>query len=347
MSPPSKAINRSDILRVATSPSNRSDDKDHNKSGQGTAYHQAVPIDAVIDQPSNTTPVVAYTGGQVLVTAPVTIDQEIGPTLVRYFFAIEALEGVPDIELLLAFAWDAYNRQEYWQASVSAIAVLFKILKSVNIAVKFTMDTTQSNTPGLGTLIQPSHVQEACASLAVHAPTGPTTVNMFTISTISRVASNVTHGAVIASPTGAGTAPHTGPYYTNSTTPSYTVHAVYTWGPFSRALRPQALDSFGNWLRYALHMMAEFSSRSFIDRDYVPPYGQFPYLLVIRSLLHGLIIAAEGRMLETMHLIHSLCKLCFDDVAYLKLIVTIDLKLPFLLGPTAPPNDLVCTVAIT
>jgi hypothetical protein len=94
-------------------------------------------------------------------------------------------------------------------------------------------------------------------------------------------------------------------------------------------------------------MMAEYSSRSFIDRDYVPPYGQFPYLLVVRPLLHGLIVAAEGRMLEMMHLIHSLCKLCFDDVAYSKLIVTIDLKLPFLLGPIAPPNNLVCTVAIT
>jgi hypothetical protein len=229
MSPPSKAINQSDILHLARSFSNRSDDEGRNNSDDhGTVYHQAVPIDVVIDQPSNATPAVAYAGSQVLVTAPVTIDQEMSPALGRYFFAIEALEGAPDIELLLAFAWDAYKRQEYWQASVSAIAVLFKILKSVNIAVKFTMDTTQSNTPGLGTLIQPSHVQEACASLAVHAPTGPTTINMFTISTHSRVASDVTHGAVIVPSTGAGTAPHTGPHYTNSTTPSYTVHAVYT-----------------------------------------------------------------------------------------------------------------------
>jgi hypothetical protein len=225
MSPPSNAINRSDILRVATSLSVHSDDGGHNNNGQGTVYHQAVPID---DQSSYTTPAVTYTGGQVLVTAPINIDQDIGPALGRYFFAIEALEGVPDIELLLAFALDAYKRQEYWQASVSAIAVLFKILKSVNIAVKFTMDTAQSNTPGLGTLLQPSHVEEPCASLTVHAPTEPTTINMFTISTHSRVASDVTHGAVIVSPTEAGTAPHTGPYYTNSTTPSYTVHAVYT-----------------------------------------------------------------------------------------------------------------------
>jgi hypothetical protein len=93
--------------------------------------------------------------------------------------------------------------------------------------------------------------------------------------------------------------------------------------------------------------MAESSSRSFIDRDHAPPYGQFPYLLVILSLLHGLIDAAEGRMLETMHLIHSLCKPCSGDVVCLKLIVTIDLKLLFLLGPTALPNDSVCTVAIT
>jgi hypothetical protein len=93
--------------------------------------------------------------------------------------------------------------------------------------------------------------------------------------------------------------------------------------------------------------MAESSSRSFVDRDYVSPYGQFPCLLVIHSLLHGLFVATEGRMLETMHLIHSLFKLCFDDVVYLKLIVTIDLELPFLPGPTAPPNDSVCTIAIT
>jgi hypothetical protein len=85
-------------------------------------------------------------------------------------------------------------------------------------------------------------------------------------------------------------------------------------------------------------MMAESSSRSFIDRDYVPPYGQFPYLPVIRLLLHGLTVAAEGRMLETMHLIHSLCKLCFDDVVYLKLIIAGNHDLPLLLGQTAPKN---------
>jgi hypothetical protein len=225
MSPPSNAIDRSDILRVATSLSVHSDDGGHNNDGQGTVYHQTVPID---DQSSYTTPAVTYTGGQVLVTAPANIDQEIDPAFSRYYFAVELLEGAPDIDLLAIFALDAYRRQQYWQASVSAIAVLLKILKSVNIAVKFTMDTSQSNTQGLGTLLQPSHVQEACASLAVHAPTEPLTINMFTISTHSRVASDVTHGAVIVSPTGAGTAPHTGPYHINSTTPSYTVHAVYT-----------------------------------------------------------------------------------------------------------------------
>jgi hypothetical protein len=90
--------------------------------------------------------------------------------------------------------------------------------------------------------------------------------------------------------------------------------------------------------------MAEFSSRSFIDRDYVPPYCQFPYLLVIRSLLHGLIIAAEGRMLETMPLIHSLSKQDTDLSNCLGLIITVILYLAFLLGPTAPLNDTVCTV---
>jgi hypothetical protein len=224
-SPPNNAINRSYILRVATSPSVHSDDGGHNNHGQGTVYYQAVPID---DQSSYTTPAVTYTGGQVLVTAPANIDQEIDPAFSRYCFAVELLEGAPDIDLLAIFALDAYRRQQYWQASVSAIAVLLKILKSVNIAVKFTVDTAPSNTPGLVTLLQPSHVQEACASLAVHAPTEPTTITIFTISSHSRVANDVTLEAVIVSSTGAGTAPHTGRYYTNSTSPSYTINAVYT-----------------------------------------------------------------------------------------------------------------------
>jgi hypothetical protein len=228
MSPLSNTINWSDISCIANSFSNHSDDGGRNNNGQSTVYRQAVPIDAVIDQPSNTTSAVAYTSNQARITVPVNIDQEIGSPFSHYCFGVEVLEGAPDIDLLVIFALEAYGRQEYWLASVSTIAVLLKLLKSVNIAVKFTLDNSQTNTPGLGTSLQSSHVQEACASLAVHVPTEPTTITMFTISTHSRVASDVTHGAVIVSPTGAGTAPHTGPYYTNSTTPSYTVHAVYT-----------------------------------------------------------------------------------------------------------------------
>jgi hypothetical protein len=223
-----KATSGSYVTCVVSSFSTYSDHGRDNSDDQDTMRHHIVPPDIGIDQSSNTTSAVAYTSNQALITVPVNIDHEIGPAFSRYYFAVEVLEGAPDIDLLVVFALEAYGRQQYWLASVSAIAVLLKILKSVNIAVKFTTDTTQSSAPSLGTLLQPSHVQEACASLAVHAPTGLATINMFTISTHSRVASDVTHGAVIVPSIGAGTAPHTGPYYTNSTTPSYTVHAVYT-----------------------------------------------------------------------------------------------------------------------
>jgi hypothetical protein len=49
-------------------------------------------------------------------------------------------------------------------------------------------------------------------------------------------------------------------------------------------------------------------------------------------------------MLETMPLIHSLSKQDTDLSNCLGLIITVILYLAFLLGPTAPLNDTVCTV---
>jgi hypothetical protein len=229
MTTPRKATNRSDSVRVTTSTSTYSDDEGVSDPGQDSMHHDTTPLDAAIDQPFITNTAVASASSHGPVTAFSNIDQEIGSAFGRYYFAVEVLEGAPDVELLVVFALEAYRRRQYWLASVSAIAILLKILKSVNIAVKFTQDTSPTNTSGLGTLLQPSHVQEACASIAVFAPSEPTmTTNIFTIFTHSLIASDISHGAVIVPSTGAGTAPHTGHYYTNSTTPSYTVHAVYT-----------------------------------------------------------------------------------------------------------------------
>jgi hypothetical protein len=223
MTTPSKATNRSDSVRVTTSMSTYDDDDDEavNDHGQGSMHHDTTPLDAAIDQLSITNTAVASASSHAPVTASANIDQEIGSAFGRYYFAVEVLEGAPDVDLLAVFALDAYRRRQYWQASVSAIAVLFKILKGVNVVVKFTLDTSPTNTSSLGTLLQPSHVQEACASIAVSAPTQPTTTNIFTIFTRSLVASDVSHGAVTVPSTGAGPAPHQRPYYTNSTTPSH------------------------------------------------------------------------------------------------------------------------------
>jgi hypothetical protein len=221
MTTSSKATSGSDSVCVTTSTSTYNDDEGVTDHGQDSMHHDIPPLYAATDQPSITNTAVASARCHAPTIASTNIDQEIGSAFGRYYFAVEVLEGAPDVDLLVVFALEAYRRRQYWLASVSAIAILLKILKSVNIAVKFTQDTSPINTPGLGTTLQPSHVQEACASIAVLAPSVPTTTNIFTIFTHSLVASDVSHGAVTASPTGAGAAPHQRPFYTNSTTPSY------------------------------------------------------------------------------------------------------------------------------
>jgi hypothetical protein len=65
------------------------------------------------------------------------------------------------------------------------------------------------------------------------------------------------------------------------------------------------------------------------------------YLLTTHSFLYGLLIAADYRLLEMTHLPYSYP----DHSNRFKLIITATLDFPFLLGPTAPPNDSVFIVA--
>jgi len=148
-------------------------------------------------------------------------DKDTSP-FASYCLTVEALEGIVDIVLTATVALNALDRQEYWQASFGALAVLSKALKALNMIVNFVSDAEKSKVVWTYGTTAPSQVHEAHASLAVFAPTRPTTI--YTLISHIPVASD-THGAVIASQ--AGAAPTQGSNRTY-VTPSYTVHrAIY------------------------------------------------------------------------------------------------------------------------